>query len=117
MDREIPTSERRARTTKRIAAVVIALAAISFSFAATVEWLRPSIRKSSIQTARVERGTVDATLQASGSIVPAGEQVVSSPVEARVLRIIRRPGDRVRAGDELMALDTSQTRLEVDRLA
>jgi HlyD family secretion protein len=117
MDREIPISERRSRTTKRIAAVVIALAAISFSFAATVEWLRPSIRKNSIQTARVERGTVDATLQASGSIVPAGEQVVSSPVEARILRIIRRPGDRVRAGDELMALDTSQTRLEVDRLA
>ena len=117
MDREIPLSERRTRTTKRVAAIVIALAAITFSFAATVEWLRPSIRRSSIQTARVERGTVDATLQSSGAIVPAGEQVVSSPVEARVLRIIRRAGDRVHAGDELMALDTSATRLEVDRLA
>jgi HlyD family secretion protein len=117
MDREIPLSERRARTTKRVAAIVIALAAITFSFAATVEWLRPSIRRRDIQTARVERGTVDATLQASGTIVPAGEQVVSSPVEARVLRIIRRPGDRVHAGDELVALDTSATRLEVDRLS
>jgi len=117
MDREIPISERRTRTTKRVAAVVIAIAALSFSFAATVEWLRPSVRRRDIQTARVERGTVDATLQASGTIVPAGEQVVSSPVEARVLRIVRHAGDRVRAGDELVALDTSSTRLDVDRLA
>ena len=116
MDREIPLSERRARMTKRIAAVVIAIAAISFSFAASIEFLRPSVRRTSIQTARVERGTVDATLQASGTIVPAGEQVVSSPVEARVLRIVRRAGDRVHAGDELVSLDTSATRLDVDRL-
>ena len=117
MDREIPVTERRARLTKRVAAVVIALAAISFSFAATVEWLRPSVKRRDIQTGRVERGTVDATLQASGTIVPAGEQVVSSPVEARVLRIVRHAGDRVRPGDELVSLDTSATRLDVDRLA
>jgi HlyD family secretion protein len=117
MDREIPIEERRARSSKRVAAIAIAIAAISFSFAATVQWLRPSVRRRDVQTARVERGTVDATLQAGGTIVPAGEQVVSSPVEARVLRIIHRAGDRVSAGEELVALDTSATRLDVDRLA
>ena len=116
MDREIPLIERRTRVTKRVAAVLIAVAALSFSLAATVEWLRPSVRRRDVQMARVERGTVDATLQASGTIVPAVEQVVSSPVEARLLRIVRRAGDRVHAGDELISLDTSATRLDVDRL-
>jgi len=117
MDRALAPEIRRRRIARVVITTVVAIAAIAFSFAATVQWLRPSIRRADIQTARVERGNVDATLQASGTIVPAVEQVVSSPIEARVLRIIRRPGDRVRAGDELLALDTSQAQLDLDRLS
>ncbi|MEA2570149.1 MAG: HlyD family secretion protein [Acidobacteriota bacterium] len=117
MDREITADIRRRRLIRRVATVIVAIAAIAFSFAATVQWLRPSVKRRNIQTARVERGAVDASLQASGTVVPATEQVVSSPVEARVLRIVRRAGDRVRAGDEVIALDTSATRLDAERLA
>lgn len=117
MDREITADVRRRRIVRRVVPAVIAIAAIAFSLAATVQWLRPSVKRNAIQTARVERGAVDATLQASGTVVPATEQVVSSPVEARVLRIVRRAGDRVKAGDELIALDTSATRLDAERLA
>jgi HlyD family secretion protein len=117
MDRDITTEVRRHRLTRRSVTLIVAVAAIVFSLAATVQWLRPSARRVDLQTARVERGPVDATLQAAGAAVPAVEQVVSSPVEARVLRIVRRAGDRVRAGDELIALDTSATRLDADRLA
>jgi len=117
MDREISAADRRRRIARRIVTAAIAVAALTFSFAATVNFLRPSVRRRDIELARVERGSVDATLQGSGKIVPAFEQVVSSPVEARVERIVRRAGDRVRAGDELVALDTSATRLDVDRLA
>jgi len=117
MDREIAPEVRNRRRTRRIVTIAVAAAAILFSFAATVSWLRPSIKRADIETARVERGSVDATLQASGTIVPAVEQAISSPVEARVLRIVRRPGDRVRAGDELLALDTSGAQLDFERLS
>ena len=117
MDRELAPEIRRNRVTRRVLTIAVAAAAIIFSFAATVSWLRPSIRRADIETARVERGNVDAALQASGTIVPAVEQAISSPVEARVLRIVRRPGDRVRAGDELLALDTSGAQLDFDRLS
>lgn len=116
MDRVIPESEQRRRKVKRVGGTLIALAAIAFSFAATVQWLRPSLKRADLQFATVEKGSVDSTLQAAGTIMPAVEQVVSSPVEARVLRIVRRAGDRVRAGDELVALDTSVARLDVERL-
>ncbi len=116
MDREIVPEVRRRRRIRKFATIGIAAAAVVFSFAATVNFLRPSVRRRDLQFARVERGPVDATLQGSGTIAPAFEQVVSSPVEARVERIVRRAGDRVRPGDELVALDTSATRLEVDRL-
>lgn len=116
MDVEIAEDVRRRRLLRRVLVAVIAIAAASFSLAATVEWLRPSLDWSDVQTAKVTRGSVDATLQASGTVVPLIEQVVSSPVEARVLRIGRRAGAPVRTGDELLTLDTAATRLEAERL-
>lgn len=117
MDREISPDVRRRVIAKRAITAAVALAAIVFSFAATVSWLRPSIRRRDIQTAVVERGPVDATLQASGTIIPAVEQVVSAPLDSRVLRIVRRAGDRVRAGDPIVELDTTSARLALERVS
>jgi len=116
MDREIAPEIRRGRITKRVVTIAIALAAIVFSVAATMSWLRPSIRRIDIQTARVERGAVDATLQATGTLVPAVEEIISAPIDSRVLRIVRHAGDRVRADDEIVSLDTAVAKLEVERL-
>jgi HlyD family secretion protein len=115
MDREIGPDVQRRRIVRRILVAVIAVAAAAFCLAATVEWLRPSTDREAILTARVTRGSVEATLQASGTVVPLIEQVVSSPVEARVLNIGRRAGALVKKGDELLTLDTAATRLEAER--
>lgn len=117
MDRDISPDVRRRRVVKQVAGSVIAIAAIAFLFAATIEWLRPSVKRRELRTATVGRGTVEATLTATGTVVPLIEQVVSSPVEARVTRIGRRAGDRVRVGDELLTLDTAATQLDAQRLA
>jgi HlyD family secretion protein len=116
MDREIAQSVRTQRTTRRVIIGVIAAAAIIFCVAATVSWLRPSVRRADLQIARVERGVVDATLQATGTVVPEIETVISSPVEARTLRIQHRAGDRLHAGDAILTLDTSATKLDLDKL-
>src|SRR5688500_11834011 len=116
MDREIAQEVRTRRLLRRVLTVVVAVAAAAFLLAATVEWLRPSVRRKQIVTARVSRGAVEASLEASGAVVPLVEQVVSSPVEARVLRVERRAGEQVRVGDELLTLDTSASKLEAQRL-
>lgn len=101
---------------RRVLIAFVAVVVTASALAATVEWLRPSVKRRDIQTARVTRGAIESTLEASGTVVPLVEQVVSSPVEARVLRVGRRAGDRVQPGDELLTLDTAQSRLEADRL-
>lgn len=116
MDREIGQDIRRRRTAKRTATVVVAVAAAIFLVAATVSWLKPSVARRDIQTAVVTRGAVDAVLQATGTIVPESESVISAPVETRVLRLDRRAGDVLRAGDVILTLDTSATRLDFERL-
>lgn len=116
MDREISSEERKGRVVRRVVAAVICVVAVVSVFAATVRSLRPSLDRHRVQFARVERGTVEATLQAAGTVMPLAEQIVSSPVEARVLRVGRRAGDRVKAGDELVALDTAASQLDAARL-
>jgi HlyD family secretion protein len=49
-------------------------------------------------------------------VIPAFEGVLSSPVEARVERILKRPGEVVRAGEEILKLDTSASKLSFERL-
>ena len=117
MDREIAPEVRQRRITRRVVAAIVGVAALAFFFAASMHWLRPSIDRRDVRIAKVERGPVEATIQANGTIIPLVERVVSSPVEARVLRVGRRAGDRVKAGDELIALDTAASRLDAELLA
>jgi HlyD family secretion protein len=117
MDRPIEPEVQRRRVVRRIAVATLAVAAVLLLGTATVNWLRPSVKRRDIQTARVEVGRIDATLQANGTVVPAYEQAISSPVEARVMRIDHRAGDRLTRGDEILTLDTAGSRLDVDRLS
>jgi HlyD family secretion protein len=116
MDLVIAPEVRKRRLLKRGAIIVAVLVLLGALAVTALERVRPSIRRSELQTARVTRGSVEATLQGGGIVVPITEQVVSSPLEARVLRATRRAGDRVRTGDELLALDTASARLEAERL-
>src|ERR1041385_6149087 len=116
MDREIAPEVRQRRRARQLATIAVAIAAAVFLLAMTVSWLKPSVRRNEILTARVTRGTVHAVLQAAGTVVPAIETVISSPVEARVLRIDHRAGDPLHAGDEILTLDTSASKLDVQRL-
>jgi HlyD family secretion protein len=79
-------------------------------------WLRPSLDRTAVRIAKVDRGPVEGGIEASGTVIPAFESVLSSPVEARVEKILKRPGEPVRAGEEILRLDTSAARLDVERL-
>ena len=79
-------------------------------------WIRPSIEADRIRVGSVDFGPVESSVSATGHVVPAFEKVVSSPVEARVVRVLHRPGAELAPGDEIVELDLSGSRLELDRL-
>jgi HlyD family secretion protein len=115
MDRELaPHLRRRARwtTTLKIAApmlvIVVALVLLP-------GWLRPSVSRARIRTAFVAAGPIDATVSASGTVVPAIERVVSSPMDARVLRILQRPGAALKRGDAVLELDVTESQVALER--
>ena len=116
MDRELDASFRRRLIGRRLVwaggSVALVVAVLLF----LPGWLRPSVERERVRTGRVDRGPVEGVVEASGTVIPAFEGVLSSPVEAQVQKILKRPGEMVRQGDEIVALDMGASRLALERL-
>ncbi|MBA2499403.1 MAG: HlyD family efflux transporter periplasmic adaptor subunit [Chitinophagaceae bacterium] len=78
--------------------------------------LMSSIDRSEITTSVVEMGTIENTINASGEIKPEFEQVISSPINATVNEVLRDAGSIVKAGDVILSLNKDATQSEYERL-
>jgi HlyD family secretion protein len=78
--------------------------------------MRPAVNRARIRTARVVTGPVEAVIMASGTVAPEVERVLSSPLDARVLRLLQRPGAHLKRGDPVVELDVSESVLSLDKL-
>jgi HlyD family secretion protein len=116
MDRELDQSFQRRRIGRRLAWGAASLGLLVAVLVLLPGWLRPSVERDRIRTGRVDRGPIEGIVEASGTVIPAFEGVLSSPVDARVEKILKRPGETVHAGDEILRLDTSQYRLALETI-
>jgi len=116
MDREIDPKIRHFRVFKRVILIGSMVLIVSAGFIWGPALLRPSIHRSKIRTARVDRGPVEAGISASGTVVPEFEAVLSSPIDARVIRVLKQTGAAVSVGDPIIELDRSGSQLELERI-
>jgi HlyD family secretion protein len=117
VDRPLDDGTVFRRRAKRV--IVAALSAVTLIavWALLPGWLRPAVDRSRLRIGKVELATVEATLDAAGVVVPASERSIVAPFESRVLRVLKRAGDAVHAGDPIVELDTATARLDLSRLA
>lgn len=116
MDRPLaPEVQRRDRLKKAIR-ILLPVAAVVLVLAWLPGWMRPSISKARVRTATLTVGPIEASITASGVVVPEMERVLSSPLDARVLRILARPGTALKAGSPVVQLDVSESVLGLEKL-
>ncbi len=116
MDRELDASYRYRRLGRRAAWGIGAVALGVIVLVLLPGWLRPAVARAEIRTGRVDQGPVEGIVEASGVVIPAFESVISSPVEARVEKVLKRPGEVVKAGEAILELDTSASKLDLEKL-
>lgn len=78
--------------------------------------IAPSLEEGQFRTGTVQAGSIEGTMDATGVIVPEFDAVMTSPVEARVLRVLKRAGDSVRRGEALLELDVRGAELSLEKL-
>lgn len=116
MDRPLDESVIRRRRQKQLAVVVAVLALSAAAFTWVPSMVRPTVERARLRTSVVDSGPLEAAISASGRVLPEVELVLTSPVDARVLRVRKRAGDAVKAGETIVELDLSAARLAVEDL-
>jgi HlyD family secretion protein len=117
MDRELPDTARRRARLGTVARIGLPSAAVVAMVVLLPGWMRPAIARVDVRTAVVQAGPIDAVVTAAGTVMPAVERILSSPVDARLLRILKRPGSTVTTGEPVAELDLTDTQLAIDRVA
>ncbi|MPR36128.1 efflux RND transporter periplasmic adaptor subunit [Salmonirosea aquatica] len=115
MDREVSADHLKSTRTRRwiigMGAVLLLAASIYFfrkSLSSTIEANR-------IRTGTVQRGDVENTLNATGEVIPAYEQIITSPIRAVIKQVLLTPGTRIEPGQPIVELDKSLTQIEFER--
>jgi HlyD family secretion protein len=116
VDRALAPETIRRDRRRRITQAVIPILIVGMLVVWLPGWLRPSVNRATIRTARVTTGPVEAVIMASGTVAPEIERVLSSPQDARVLRLLQRPGAHLKRGDPVVELDTSESVLALERV-
>jgi len=117
VDRPLDPVFQRTRRLGRAGKIAGLIACIAALIIWLPGWIRPSVSRARVRTAKVTLGPIESTITASGTVVPEVERALSSPLDARVMRILKRPGDPLKAGDPLVVLDASESVLGVEKLS
>ncbi|MDO1446112.1 HlyD family efflux transporter periplasmic adaptor subunit [Rhodocytophaga aerolata] len=118
MNTDRPLQQEYIRNTRHKSLLKISLAGL-FIFGSIfwfISWISPSISRTQIRTAKVERGNLEATITASGTVVPEYEQVISSPIDTRILRILKKAGDTLHPNDPILVLDLETAKLAYEKM-
>ena len=116
MDRELSPGTRLRIHLRRWLPGILLAAAAGGGLVWAIGLLEPSLQRRLIRTGRVERGPIEAVITGSGTVQPAAEQVVSSPIESRVVRVLRQPGAVLAVGDAILELDVAASQLSLEQL-
>jgi HlyD family secretion protein len=115
MDRNLSTDYLKSTRTRRwiiSTGVALLLAGSIYFFRKS---LGSSIEGTRIRMSTVQRGDVENTLNATGEVIPAYEQIITSPIRAVIKQVLLTPGTRIEPGQPIVELDKSLTQIEFER--
>lgn len=116
MDREIPKEVRRKELRKQIikigSVVIIAGAAIG----GIISLMQTTLKEKDLSISTVDVGTIEVSASASGKVIPAFEEIITSPINSRIVEVYKRGGDIVEVGDPILKLDLQTAENDYNKL-
>ncbi|MDE6395408.1 MAG: efflux RND transporter periplasmic adaptor subunit, partial [Duncaniella sp.] len=117
MDRELTSRERAQIRRRRIMPVIVTAAAIIVGGITLFSLTRTSVSRDDLMFATVDTGSIQASVTGAGSVVPAFEEIINSPISSRIIEVYCKAGDSVDIDTPLLRLDLQSTETEFNKLA
>ena len=117
MDREIPKQEiaRARRRRVMIGAGIFVACAVGLSVIAST--MTPTVGLDEITVSEATLGTIEASVNSSGTVVPAFEEIITSPISSRIVEVYCKAGDSIAAGTPLLRLDLQSAETSMRKLS
>ena len=116
MDREIPKEVQRKKIRKQIIKISAGVVGFIVAFIILLSMLQTSLKRTSLVISKVDRGTIEVSVSASGKVVPAFEEIINSPINSRIVEIYKKGGDSVDIGTPILKLDLQTAETEYNKL-
>ena len=116
MDRDLPqniVNLAKFKTVTKFAIAIIVLLSALIAFRSVIS---PSVKRSHILTAVAEIGDIEATLTASGLVIPEFEQVITSPIPSKIDSVFVRAGEKIERGVKILELNKESIQLAFEKL-
>lgn len=105
MDRKIPIKEIRKVKIRKWLRIIIAVAAVTTVICIVAYMAGSKIDISKIELSAADKGDIQTSVTASGSVAPEYQEIIVSPVNTRIVEVYRKSGDNVDEGTPLLRLD------------
>ena len=116
MDRESPKEIRKKERNKKIIRFSAIAVTIVVVISILISLMRTGVKKKDIILSAVDQGTIEVSVSASGKVAPAFEEIITSPINSRIVEVYRRGGDSVDVGTPILKLDLQSTETEYKKL-
>ena len=116
MDKEIPKEIRKKERNKKIIRFSAIAVTIVVVISILISLMRTGVKKKDIILSAVDQGTIEVSVSASGKVAPAFEEIITSPINSRIVEVYRRGGDSVDVGTPILKLDLQSTETEYKKL-
>lgn len=116
MDKKIETKVLQSRRRRKFAKIGLAIVVATGVLFGVLMMLEKSIDSRSVILGTVDVGDIETTVSATGSVVPAYEEIINSPITTSLLGVYAVAGDSVKAGTPLLELDLESEQSNYDKM-
>jgi HlyD family secretion protein len=115
MDRKISIEEIRKGRKKLLIKWVSGISLLLIVFIVVLNVLQTAINKKDIQIGTVDTGNINATVNASGKIIPLNEEIIIAPINSRIVEVYKNSGDSVSKNQPILKLELASVETEYNQ--
>ena len=116
MDRAISKEQQRKELRKQFFKIGIGIIAIAVVISLIISFMQTSVNQKDLVISTVDKGTIEISVNASGKVIPAFEEIISSPINTRIVEVYKKGGDEVDAGTPILKLDLQSAETDYKKL-